>query len=706
MKKCSFYIALQVFVTMGLQTILESDDHHQVGYIRRPDHSSHHHRLKAEKRDEKEKSTGRKYFFRNLNSELRELAPDSLLSPYRKSMPSTSNGMDLQHDELIQRRGSVYHSSREIRKKEQDCRRKTKPSHSNKDFISFEILNSSSLHYQDEIRSSSHKRSPSSQKKRSSLIPSSKNNDVASLLQTGIVKTDSPDFLDLSFRFLPEKKLDDGSLVLDFSSSKENTSDDFLEIDLSREDLTEASGSVDKEDSVESSTSTCNKQFCSETDGSVFSESRFLPKSFSAKMETFSSLNQTDDASKNRLKYRNGSCKRLVDPIFKSKSQRNSSLSGSEIIDSPTSNLNLLRKSKMFQRSLSNEFSRIPHRSQKTEKYGMSITRDVSELVPLSPIHLSGILKLERRNGSHSFQFFPKGSEDIHSAKVCRTNSPFNWIYTFHKSKNKNCSSGRGSRHIYRQSPSLIGLMQSSCYLCSEIRKDQSLDKSTEMEFVLYDIAQAGRSYAGHEMLSQPAEANQYPELVNAEFSSNTNFTETKNILNKDKSKRLSKLVSCNGDLDDSDSLPWSPTDMLPHMEIAAIVIRFPYNMKADMINSRKQDTICMKEHLGHLSRPISDEAEKTVSDYVYSASMKVITPSGGHGLPCTEDSPTPLLDRWRSGGICDCGGWDMGCPIVVFDDNNCIQGDNGRSNPSLKLFIQVWYFSHSNLFCRVLIYF
>ncbi|XP_038722932.1 uncharacterized protein LOC120014895 [Tripterygium wilfordii] len=51
------------------------------------------------------------------------------------------------------------------------------------------------------------------------------------------------------------------------------------------------------------------------------------------------------------------------------------------------------------------------------------------------------------------------------------------------------------------------------------------------------------------------------------------------------------------------------------------------------------------------------------------STSMSVVIPSGLHGGPRTRNGgPYGLLERWRSGGKCDCGGWDLGCPLRVFN--------------------------------------
>ncbi|KAM7496488.1 hypothetical protein LguiA_020902 [Lonicera macranthoides] len=46
--------------------------------------------------------------------------------------------------------------------------------------------------------------------------------------------------------------------------------------------------------------------------------------------------------------------------------------------------------------------------------------------------------------------------------------------------------------------------------------------------------------------------------------------------------------------------------------------------------------------------------------------STTVILPGGVHGLP-NKGEPSPLIERWMSGGSCDCGGWDLGCRVRVL---------------------------------------
>lgn len=47
-----------------------------------------------------------------------------------------------------------------------------------------------------------------------------------------------------------------------------------------------------------------------------------------------------------------------------------------------------------------------------------------------------------------------------------------------------------------------------------------------------------------------------------------------------------------------------------------------------------------------------------------------VILPGGNHSLP-NEGVPSPLIHRWRSGGSCDCGGWDVGCKLRILSNGS-----------------------------------
>ncbi|KAL5210885.1 hypothetical protein ABZP36_006508 [Zizania latifolia] len=50
-------------------------------------------------------------------------------------------------------------------------------------------------------------------------------------------------------------------------------------------------------------------------------------------------------------------------------------------------------------------------------------------------------------------------------------------------------------------------------------------------------------------------------------------------------------------------------------------------------------------------------------------ASVLAVLPNGFHGTS-TSGQPLPLIERWKSGGSCDCGGWDEGCTLSVLSDD------------------------------------
>ncbi|KAH9613095.1 hypothetical protein KSS87_001483 [Heliosperma pusillum] len=50
------------------------------------------------------------------------------------------------------------------------------------------------------------------------------------------------------------------------------------------------------------------------------------------------------------------------------------------------------------------------------------------------------------------------------------------------------------------------------------------------------------------------------------------------------------------------------------------------------------------------------------------SAQTVVILPGGDHSQP-HEGVASSLINRWRTGGLCDCGGWDEGCKLRILGD-------------------------------------
>ncbi|GER52233.1 hypothetical protein STAS_29669 [Striga asiatica] len=72
---------------------------------------------------------------------------------------------------------------------------------------------------------------------------------------------------------------------------------------------------------------------------------------------------------------------------------------------------------------------------------------------------------------------------------------------------------------------------------------------------------------------------------------------------------------------------------------------------------------------LKFLKKSGKDVCLKTFSPSEGMGSLDVLIPVGFHGggRMGGDNGPSSLVERWASGGVCDCGGWDLGCPLTVL---------------------------------------
>ncbi|XP_071700331.1 uncharacterized protein [Rutidosis leptorrhynchoides] len=358
--------------------------------------------------------------------------------------------------------------------------------------------------------------------------------------------------------------------------------------------------------------------------GSFFNDKRPpiapLHKSLSAKLATPQSPTKTESES---AKTRFSPFKKMFDPFTKSKSQKSPlSSANAEFNEAATSERNIaLRK------SLLNDFN--------TEGDTQSLKKDscCSVASTCSPAHLCGSLKMRNKNGVPYFEFSVQNPNEVWVAKTWNKGDGFNWVYTFHMGQNKRKSnaSGRGSKDRRTKEFIMMAQMKVSCYLCTELINAGAFENSMLTEFVLYDLARPRQSVSdSNEVIDQ--------KKVN---SQSINFPT---------------------------SNPWPEADLHPDLESAAIVLQFPSGT-----NDARND--------GLLN--VSRVESKTESDWLTPVKVSVVIPSGNHGLPSDETHRVPpLLDRWRLGGGCDCGGWDMGCPLVVFGSSPDMKKDE-RCDPN-----------------------
>ncbi|CAK8575854.1 unnamed protein product [Lathyrus sativus] len=88
--------------------------------------------------------------------------------------------------------------------------------------------------------------------------------------------------------------------------------------------------------------------------------------------------------------------------------------------------------------------------------------------------------------------------------------------------------------------------------------------------------------------------------------------------------------------------------DYQPNDELAAIAIKIPKAIS--FINNQHHNSRHSDNH-----------------DAVHAT---VVLPGGVHGFP-SKGGPSSLLERWKSGGSCDCGGWDLACKLKILASEN-----------------------------------
>ncbi|XP_057474635.1 uncharacterized protein LOC130762805 [Actinidia eriantha] len=96
--------------------------------------------------------------------------------------------------------------------------------------------------------------------------------------------------------------------------------------------------------------------------------------------------------------------------------------------------------------------------------------------------------------------------------------------------------------------------------------------------------------------------------------------------------------------------------------ELAAIIVKVPKETSRSLNKDGKPSN--------YVCNPLAIDGIREDASCVQSKDLRatVLLPGGVHGLP-SKGEPSPLIERWKSGGLCDCGGWDMGCRLSVLSN-------------------------------------
>ncbi|XVF51481.1 hypothetical protein PTKIN_Ptkin04bG0188700 [Pterospermum kingtungense] len=388
-----------------------------------------------------------------------------------------------------------------------------------------------------------------------------------------------------------------------------------------------------------------------------------LHRSFSAKVKASHSPSpsESDRFSKTSSRARFSPIRKMFDPFMKSKSLRSPLGYVAEANSVKTIGMENMRRNKAFRKSLLHDFTHLPQNSELDSQFIKKGT--VHSPVASSPVHLHGTLKLGAKHGVPFLEFSKNRAEEVFLAKTWKADNAFNWVYTFHSIGNrKKSNTSTWELSDRSKDSSIVAQMQVSCCLRSESKEGGVLDNSMVTEFVLYDIA-----HARHRVSVQGS-----PDVHRTTTCSSPGLAvecyESDNVSNVVKLKDHLYLASDSDEVESlNGSTPQPPANLHLNLEIAAIVLQVPFK-KRESLKYRRGDKIGDKRHLNLLDVSMFEESKSNIQDSRNQEKVKVVIPSGNHGFPSAEtQGPSSLLDRWRMGGGCDCGGWDMGCPLVVF---------------------------------------
>ncbi|KAA8548875.1 hypothetical protein F0562_000559 [Nyssa sinensis] len=283
-----------------------------------------------------------------------------------------------------------------------------------------------------------------------------------------------------------------------------------------------------------------------------------------------------------------------------------------------------------------------------------------------------GMLQCTWRAGFPHYVFSIDDQREVYVANSLKAESPddrvLDYMYVFHSGV---CD--KKEHDIHENESDLVGKMRvsTSFTVCPNNLEIM------ETEFVLFGLNDncAGETQtSSHIFKKKRGLSKKMVEVFKTSHSSkhrtSSKFGGTNAIL-ENSSFELSQDL-CNN-LNPLGRANLSENHLLPNLELAAIIV------KTHIRDNRQEAGIggwglkfLKKVGTGQANVSLEASAPSECCPRNFgdcSTSMDILVPAGFHGGPRTRNGgPSSLTERWRSGGRCDCGGWDIGCPLTVLN--------------------------------------
>lgn len=295
----------------------------------------------------------------------------------------------------------------------------------------------------------------------------------------------------------------------------------------------------------------------------------------------------------------------------------------------------------------------------------LSIPTDRSSSLSFSPSDSQGMLQCTWQGDIPCFAFSLDDQKDLYVANAWKVevanDKALDYVYSFHLKP-----SGLKMGELVDNESDLIGKMKvsTSFSLCS------NYSKVMETEFLLVG---ANENHAGeiHASTQNNRQSRKLSKVIEMFKSGHSLKQRTPSLFGG--ASAIPEDFSSDMGLDLWKSLSrqtrinLSEIDFTTNLEMAAIVVK-------DHIQNEQSENEEVGgwglKFLKNKQNNISSDASALSEGFSRnssncSTSIDIIVPEGHHGG--LKNGPTSLLERWRSGGQCDCGGWDIGCPLKVL---------------------------------------
>lgn len=278
-----------------------------------------------------------------------------------------------------------------------------------------------------------------------------------------------------------------------------------------------------------------------------------------------------------------------------------------------------------------------------------------------------GMLHCTWNNGLPHYVFSIDDQREIYIANLLKVESPddnvLDFMYIFHTR-----SVGKKIYVIHDKESDLVGKMKVTTTFT--ILPGNTQIKETQ--FVLFGV---NDDCSGE--LQTPSHTHK-KSLFSKNFfkASHTHKKKSSSKLGVSSSKlensSLNPCQNSTSNLEPASRISLSEDHLSPNVELATIVLKSQISYQNKKPDIGGWGLKFLKEG-GNAKSDASVENEAS-QNYLcenvdYSTSMDILIPAGLHGGPRTRDGgPSSLNERWKSGGHCDCGGWDLGCPLTVLN--------------------------------------